>query len=267
MGAFNVFNVETIQGVVEAIVGIEGLAYVQTSASTVKTYGAKALAGVFESLVPGEHRDRFCFHLDHCLDLELIEECVRAGWDSVMIDASSLPLDENISRTKEVVAMAHAAGVFVEGEVGEVRGVEDGFDPAESGSHPKVTVDDVATFVAQTGVDLMAVGVGTQHGFYQDGPPVIDMDLLRAVHRRCPEVPLVLHGGSGIPMEQIRETVRSGVRKINVSTEIKAAYLEASARHFDGADRYNVIAGLKAGVAAVRQVVEDKAVAFGAVMS
>ncbi len=262
-GAFNVFNAETVRGVVEGVLeGEEGRAYIQTSASTVASYGAEALAGMIGALIPQSERARFLLHLDHCLDMKLIEDCVRFGWDSVMIDASQFDLEENIRRTRAVVHLAGEQGVVVEGEIGKVGGPEDGFTAGETGDDESVSSDEVERFVVESGIDLVAIGVGTKHGFYEEGKCEVNVGLLQAVQERGLGVPFVLHGGSGIPLGQVRQAVAAGVRKINISTELKEAYAGACRAHLEGPDPHAVIAGVEGAVAEVRRVVSERRRAF-----
>ena len=249
--AFNVFNAETILGVVQAVQETGASAYLQTSASTVKFYGAAPVGGMINALIPSEIRARVLLHLDHCDSDEILRDCLEAGWDSIMIDASSLPLAENIRRTREVVKMAREFGALAEGELGVVGGDEDGFASYAS-SEAKPAPDEVLRFIDETGADLIAVGVGTKHGRYEQ-PCEVDQALLEAVHRARPEAALVLHGGSGIPEAQIRASVeRGGIRKLNISTEIKDAWLGVQRAHLASPDPYKVISGVQSAVAAVK---------------
>ncbi len=249
--AFNVFNAETILGVVQAVQETGTLAYIQTSASTVKFYGAATLSGMIKALIPKDARNRILLHLDHCDSNAIFRDCLQAGWDSIMIDASSLPLTENIRRTREVVMLAREFGALAEGEIGVVGGDEDGFASYASGD-AKPAPEEVLRFIDETGADLVAVGVGTKHGRYEQ-PCEVDQALLEAVHRARPEAALVLHGGSGIPESQIRASVqRGGIRKLNISTEIKDAWLGAQRTHIASADPHKVIAGVQSAVAAVK---------------
>ncbi len=249
--AFNVFNAETILGVVEAVRESGASAYIQTSASTVKFYGAATLSGMINALIPAEIRARILLHLDHCDSDVIFRRCLEAGWDSIMIDASSLPLTENIRRTREVVMLAREFGALAEGEIGVVGGDEDGFASYAS-SAAKPAPDEVLRFIDETRADLIAVGVGTKHGRYEQ-PCEVDQALLEAVHRARPEAALVLHGGSGIPESQMCASVqRGGVRKLNISTEIKDAWLGAQRAHLASDDPHKVIAGVQSAVAAVK---------------
>lgn len=257
-GAFNVFNAESTRGVVGAVVQAGTRAYIQTSASTVKIYGAEPLASMIWALVGQRERSRFVLHLDHCLDSKVIGECVAAGWDSVMIDASAFALDENIRRTRVVVEMAHDAGVAVEGEIGAVGDSEDGFEIQPNEAASRVKAEDVERFVRETGIDLVAIGVGTKHGFYEPGSCNVDVALLQAAGRRCPGMPFVLHGGSGIPMEQVKAAVAAGVRKINISTELKEAFIKGCLAYAGGPNPYSVLEGVESIRETICQVVRNK---------
>jgi len=150
--AFNIFNTEGVLAVVEAAIEQQRAVYIQTSASTVKHFGVERTARMIESMISAENRGLFRIHLDHCLDLDLISQCIDAGWDSVMIDASMKSIDENIRLTREVVKMAHLQGCLVEGELGAVGGEEDGFD-AYASEDAMVELSEVRRFVDETGVD------------------------------------------------------------------------------------------------------------------
>lgn len=236
-GAFNIFNAEGALALRLASDATGLRAFLQTSASFVKAWGAERLGGVLRSIAGPRGESRLTIHLDHCSDLALIGACIRAGWDSVMIDASALPLEENIRATRAVVDLARPAGVLVEGEIGYVGGPEDDF--SAGGSPERVRAEDAVRFATESGIDLLAVGVGTSHGHYAAGVKV-DVDLLEEVHQLLPEMPLVLHGGSGIPEDQVGDSVRrGGVRKINISTDIKESWNHAIRAHLDGPDPLN----------------------------
>lgn len=170
-------------------------------------------------------------HLDHGASYEQTIQCLRAGFTSVMFDGSRLPLEQNIAITKEVTAAAHAVGVSVEAELGAIGGVEDGVAGA---GRNLVDIREVETFIHAVQVDALAVGIGNAHGMYK-GLPNLDFDLLQ----RCQDLnppPLVLHGGSGIPDDMIRRAIAIGIRKINVATEVRNAFmsgLEASVKDRD----------------------------------
>ncbi len=162
-----------------------------------------------------------CLHLDHAVDLEQVEAALDLGFSSVMIDGSTLPLAANISLTRQVVEAAHARGVSVEAELGHVGGGDEVLDQDEAAGR-LTPVGDAARFVAETGVDALAVAIGTVHGLYR-AEPKLDFDRLAALRAAVP-VPLVMHGGSGTPDQDIRRTIREGICKINIWTEISLAF-------------------------------------------
>jgi len=215
VGSFNVYNYETIRGVVEAarelgygtIVAF-GEAYLPNMEMDEVSALVRSMAGRVE--VP------LVLHLDHCKQFDNVVKALRTGFTSVMFDGSSLPFEENIRKTAQVVAMAHAVGVSVEAELGALAGGE--FSNEEAGEEIYTNPAQAAEFVAKTGIDALAVSIGTVHGMYK-GNPRIDVGVLKKI-AACVDIPLVLHGGSGTPEEVVRECIRNGIAKINVNTEI-----------------------------------------------
>ena len=232
--AFNIFNAETVDAVIRAAIKQNRATYIQVSASTVIHFGVAATAKMIESYIPKSNRDLFRIHLDHCLDITLIKQCIESGWDSVMIDASMKPINENIEITKTVVNIAHANGVLVEGELGAVGGAEDGFDSYGS-EEAMVELLEVKRYVEETGVDLLAVGIGNRHGHYAEAKADAPLDIgkLEEVYDIVGGLPLVLHGGTGVPEQQIRGAIKNGVKKINISTELKEGFFEGFQKHFN----------------------------------
>ena len=166
-----------------------------------------------------------CIHLDHGSSLTQIMEAIRYGFTSVMMDASTLPLEENIAACKRVVELAHAVNVSVEGELGTIGST--GTD-GEAGAEEIIYVDphDVETFVGATGVDTLAVAIGTAHGIYpKDKKPELRLDLLEEISRKV-DIPLVLHGGSANPDDEMAKAVTMGIGKINISSDMKSAFYE-----------------------------------------
>ncbi len=164
-----------------------------------------------------------CVHLDHGSTIQQIMEAIQCGFTSVMIDASTRPLDENIAVSKKVVDLAHAVNVSVEGELGTIGTTS---PQAEAGTDDIIYVrpDDVETYIRSTGVDTLAVAIGTAHGLYpKDRKPKLRLDLLKEIAARV-DTPLVLHGGSGNPDEEIAQAVKLGINKINISSDIKNAF-------------------------------------------
>lgn len=251
--AFNIFNAETISGVLSAATSANHPIYLQTSASTVRTFSPPALAGIVNALLPPPLRPLVRLHLDHCSDPDLIRACLDAGWHSVMIDASADPLPLNIRRTSEIVALAKPYHALVEGEIGIVGGEEDGF---ESYGAPDAIpqLHDVLRFIDDSGADLVAVGAGTRHGHYSDHPCSLHHHILEAVHLARPATPLVLHGGTGIPPNDVARAVRSGgIRKLNISTAIKDAWLASQQAHLASPHPHRIIDGIQNSIAAVRE--------------
>jgi ketose-bisphosphate aldolase len=163
-------------------------------------------------------------HLDHSTSTEACKEAVDKGYPSIMIDASMLPLENNVRAVKEVVRYAHARGVFVEAEIGKIKGKEDE-NTSYHGDDFLAQVTDAKALVEETGVDMLAVGIGTQHGFYK-GKPELNFQRLREVDAVV-SCPLVLHGGTGIPEEDVKQGIKCGIQKINIGTIIRYTYMNA----------------------------------------
>ncbi|MEO1770570.1 class II fructose-bisphosphate aldolase [Candidatus Enterococcus ferrettii] len=160
------------------------------------------------------------YHLDHCHDVDFCKRAIDAGFHSVMIDAASLSLEENIKTVKEVVDYARPRGVFVESEIGQIKSAgEEGYTPVSF----KATVDEAMKLVEESDVDSLAVSIGSEHGFYAHAPE-LDFELLKRIKEKIP-VPLVLHGGSGIPAKDVKTAIKHGIRKVNVGTEIRHTYI------------------------------------------
>ncbi|MDI3535109.1 MAG: fructose-bisphosphate aldolase, class, partial [Thermosediminibacterales bacterium] len=160
-------------------------------------------------------------HLDHGTSFEQIMLCIRKGFSSVMIDASKYPLEENIAKTKQIVDIAHAVGVSVEAELGKIGGTEDDIKVSERDAF-MTDPQEAVKFIAETGVDSLAVAIGTAHGPYK-GEPKLDFKRLEEI-RGLVEVPLVLHGASGVPGDSIKKAIERGICKINIDTDIRQAF-------------------------------------------
>lgn len=162
-------------------------------------------------------------HLDHSKSFEECTAAINAGYSSVMLDGSSLPFEENIALTKKVVDFAHPLGITVEGELGKLVG-EEGDLVVKGPEAAQTDPAEAKEFVERTGVDCLAVSIGTQHGHYVAAPK-LNIERLKAIHAVV-DVPLVLHGGSGTPAEQVQESIRNGIRKINVATDVLTAMID-----------------------------------------
>ncbi len=221
VGAFNCHNMELVQAIIAAAEAERAPVILQASQGAIKYAGLPYITALARTAADAA-RVPVVLHLDHGTSFEQAVACLRAGFTSVMIDGSALPLEENVALTARVVAVARAVGVSVEGELGRIVGTEDEISVAER--EALFTDPDEATyFVDRTGVDALAVSVGTAHGRYR-GTPQLDFPRLALIKERV-RIPLVLHGSSGVPDEAIQEAVRLGVRKINIDTDIREAFV------------------------------------------
>jgi fructose-bisphosphate aldolase, class II len=252
VGAFNFSNMEFLQAIVAAADSKQTPVFLATSESAVGYAGldiivALARAAAETTKVP------LCLHLDHGRDLELIRGCIKAGYTSVMIDASNLPFEENLRQTRAVVDVAHSAGVSVEAELGRLVGREDAVN-VEEREAMLVDPSEAARFVAETGVDSLAPAIGTAHGAFKfKGKPKLDFERLAKVKQLTGGMPLVLHGASsvlselvekcqrygldvkgarGVPEPDLARAIKLGVNKINVDTDLRLAFAAEIRRVF-----------------------------------
>lgn len=218
VAAFNVENMEMAQAIIEAAQELRAPVILQTTPSTVKYAGVAMYAAMVKALA-----DRadvpVVLHLDHGSSFDLCVQSLRAGYTSIMIDGSKLPLEENIALTNKVAAMCAAADVPVEGEIGQVGGKEDDTECDNAGY---TIPEEAVRFEKETGLTSMAVGVGTAHGVYAK-TPVLNTELISEL-KGLLTVPMVLHGASGLSDEAIQECIRRGICKVNFATELRIAY-------------------------------------------
>lgn len=219
IGAFNVENMEMVQAVVAAAEELKAPVILQTTPSTIKYastayYYANVRAAAEAASVP------VVMHLDHGSSFELAMQAYRTGYTSIMIDGSHGSFEENIAVSKAVADACHPGGVCVEAELGKVGGKEDDLDGGEG--NPYTDPQEAKTFAEATGVDSLAIAIGTAHGVYK-GTPKLDVDRLSAV-REVVSIPLVLHGTSGVPDEAVRECIRRGICKVNYATDLRIAF-------------------------------------------
>ncbi|WPD18257.1 class II fructose-bisphosphate aldolase [Thermaerobacter composti] len=255
----NVYNLETIRAVIEAAEEANAPVILQTTPATVRIAGAEELAAVVRESAT-KSRVPVALHLDHGKDEATILQCLRAGYTSVMYDGSRLTFEENIARTRRIVELAHAVGVPVEGELGPIGGREEGGIDV----HPIYTdPDEAARFVKITGVDSLAVAIGTVHGLYQ-GEPHLDFDRLRRIYERV-SVPLVLHGASGLSEALVRRAVANGIRKVNVGTEVKLRAAEAIRKVLVDSNEVDPRRFMEAAKEAIKAVVAEKLAWCGSV--
>ncbi|MEW6723426.1 MAG: class II fructose-1,6-bisphosphate aldolase [Bacillota bacterium] len=217
VGAFNAHVLDMIPAVLKAAEEERAPIIIEFSPGALKFCGTEN-AAVLVRRIAGAMTVPVALHLDHGETMEQAEACVQAGFTSVMIDGSKLPYQENLELTARVVKMAHASDVAVEAELGRVGGAEDDLE-ADLRAAAYTDPAEAADFVTRTGLDCLAVAIGTAHGWYK-WEPKLDFERLAAIAEKV-DVPLVLHGASGVPDGQIREAVRLGISKINIATELK----------------------------------------------
>jgi fructose-bisphosphate aldolase class II/tagatose 1,6-diphosphate aldolase GatY/KbaY len=249
--AANFYNAETLLAVLRAAQRTRSPVILQTSPATLDYLGveqaiAMACAAAHELGV------RAYVHLDHARDVGLVRRCLAFGYDSVMLDASEEDFDANVEVTREVVALAHRSGKAVEAELGYVPKL--GQSPADAGDF--TTPHDAAAFVEATGVDFLAVAIGTAHGFYKKAPN-LDYDRLAAI-RDAVRVPLVLHGSSGLTDEQLEMAIARGICKINFATEIKDTFMRALKRSLSTSDEIDLRKTFPPAIEAATDLVEAK---------
>lgn len=232
--AINIVNDLTLEAVLAGAVSASSPVIVQTSVKTVRSIGSAVLFSMWESMTAGIEVP-VTLHLDHCPDRAIITECLERGWNSVLFDASTLPVEENQRQTIEVVAEARRHGAHVEGEIESITGVEDGV--GSDTESVRQTLDVARGFIRGTGVDVFAPAIGNAHGVYAS-EPVLDFervtDLVEAT-----SVPIALHGGSGMTDEQFAELITRGCAKVNISTALKIEYMRSNLDFLKGAEAAN----------------------------
>jgi fructose-bisphosphate aldolase class II len=219
VGQFNMNNLEFAQAIAEAAAELRSPFIYGVSEGALKYMGVEFTVAIARAAAE-KYNVPIALHLDHGSSFDVAMKCIRAGFSSIMFDGSHYPLEENIRLTKEIVKAAHAMGVSVEGELGTIGGVEDDISVDEEDAS-LAKPEEAIRFYEETGVDALAIAVGTAHGMYK-GEPRIRYDIIEAVASRIP-VPIVLHGGSGVPDDMIRQAIAAGVGKINVNTENQIA--------------------------------------------
>ena len=221
VGAFNVENMEMVKAVIAAAEELNAPVMLQTTPSTVKYGTLETFAGIVKAEA-AKTKIPVCLHLDHGNSFELAVQAMKAGYTSVMIDGSHEDFENNIAVTKKVVDVANAFGIPVEAELGKVGGKE---DDLEADTDTNTDPQEAKEFVERTGVTSLAVAIGTAHGFYV-GTPVLDKERLSEISEVV-DIPLVLHGASGLSDEDVSDCVKRGICKVNFATELRAAYSKA----------------------------------------
>ncbi len=283
IGAFNVNNMEIVQGITEAAAEVRAPLILQVSAGARKYAKHTYLMHLVEAAAEDTGLP-ICLHLDHGADFDICKSCIDGGFTSVMIDASSKPFEENIAVTRRVVEYAHDHGVVVEAELGTLAGVEDDVSvSAEDSSytHP----EQVQEFVNRTGCDSLAIAIGTSHGAYKFKPgtkPQLRFDVLEEVEKRLPGFPIVLHGASsvipkyvdiintnggqlvdaiGVPEDMLRKAASMAVCKINIDSDLRLAMTAGVRQHLaEHPDHFDPRQYLTVGRDYIRELVKDKIV-------
>ena len=294
IGAFNVNNMEIVQGITEAAAELKSPVILQASAGARKYANNNYLIHLVQAAVELHPEVPMVLHLDHGADFETCKSCIDSGFTSVMIDYSSHSFEENIAESKKVADYAHDHGVVVEAELGTLAGIEDDVK-VESGNESYTRPEEVEEFVSRTGVDSLAIAIGTSHGAYKftaaqctrnaDGilvPPPLRFDVLEEVSKRLPGFPIVLHGSSsvpqefvkmvnqyggnmpdavGIPEEQLRKAATLAVCKINIDSDIRLAMTGTIRKYFaEHPDHFDPRQYLKPARQAVKDMVAHKIV-------
>ena len=284
IGAFNVNNMEIVQGITEAAGELKSPVILQVSKGARAYANHTYLVKLVEAAVAENPEIPIALHLDHGDSFELCKSCIDGGFTSVMIDASSKPFEENIAITKQVVEYAHDHGVVVEAELGTLAGIEDEVK-VEEGHASYTRPEEVQEFVERTGCDSLAIAIGTSHGAYKFKPgtkPQLRFDVLEAVEKNLPGFPIVLHGASsvpqnfveeinkyggnmpgaiGVPEDQLRQAAKSAVCKINIDSDLRLA-MTATIRKFfaEHPDKFDPREYLKPAREAIKQMVAHKIV-------
>jgi len=258
VGAFNAENMEMVKAIIAAAEELKAPVMIQTTPSTVK-YGTLE---TFVAIVAAEAKKAsvpVCLHLDHGSSFDLAVRAIKEGYTSIMIDGSKLSFEDNIEVSKRVVDVARPNGLPVEAELGKVGGKEDDLVAvADTNTDP----EEARIFVEKTGIQSLAVAIGTAHGFYV-GTPVLDKERLSEI-RKVVDIPLVLHGASGLSDEDVQDCVKRGICKVNFATELRVAYTDAGKKLLaEKPDTFDPKKLGEVGMAAVKELVKSRMIVCG----
>jgi fructose-bisphosphate aldolase class II len=268
IGGFNTINLEWTQAILRAAQAQNMPVLIQTSMAPAQYMGGYRLCYTMIKTLVEEMNITVpvAIHLDHGDD-EAVRECIKVGYTSVMFDGSMFPIKENLEKTKELIGLAHDKGISFEAEVGSIAGSEDGI----YGRGEVAPIED-AKKMAELGVDFLAAGIGNIHGLYPQNWTGLNFEHLRKLKVALPNMPLVLHGGSGIPDEQIKKAIGLGISKINVNTECHLAFAKATVafvhefeenqQEYLNQKSYDLRAFLQPGFKAIEQTVFDRISVF-----
>ncbi|MHA7272904.1 class II fructose-bisphosphate aldolase [Arthrobacter sp. TMT4-20] len=232
--AINIFNDLTMEAVLAGAVECNSPVILQTSVKTVRSIGSRVLFEMWESMTRGIEVP-VTLHLDHCPDRDVVTECLKAGWNSVLFDASALPVEENQRQTIEVVREARSYGAQVEGEIEAITGVED--DHGSDDVAKQQSLETALNFIDATGIDVFAPSIGNAHGTYK-AAPVLDVNRVSEIVE-ARSIPIALHGGSGLTPEQFQDLIARGCAKVNISTALKEKFMQSSLTFLKQAEQNN----------------------------
>ena len=266
VGAFNINNLEWTKSILQTAEELRSPVILAVSEGAGKYMtGFKTVVGMVNGMLEELNITvPVALHLDHGT-YEGCKKCIRAGFSSIMFDGSSLPFEENVAKTKELVATAHTLGMSIEAEVGSIGGEEDGVIGMGECADPQECKK-----IADLGIDMLAAGIGNIHGVYPENWQGLQFDVLEAIKKEVGDKPLVLHGGTGIPDDQIKKAISLGVSKINVNTECQLVFADATRKYIEaGKDKqgkgFDPRKVLAPGAEAIKAKVKEKMESFGSV--
>lgn len=260
VGAFNILDYNSMKVVVETAQELQSPVIVQTSEKTVRFWGVNPIVSWIKELTQNTTVP-VAIHLDHCKDLSFIQNCIDAGWSSVMIDASSKPFEENLALSQRVVEMARPHGISVEAELGEIGGIEDDISIDAEDAHLADTKK-AKIFLEKVKVDCFAPAIGTAHGIYK-GVPKIAFERLEEISHLS-DTPLALHGGTGLSEEVFKKCIALGCAKINISTQLKYAFIDGFMNYYqNNPTEYNPLVALRTQSNTLKQAVVENILLFG----
>jgi ketose-bisphosphate aldolase len=260
VAAFNPVDYSSMRAMVAAAEEVNAPVIIQTSAKTIDYYSHEALYGWMKEIA-GNSPVPVVLHLDHGKDLDMIKKCIDTGWTSVMIDGSHLPFDQNLAETRKVNQWAEAAGIGIEAEIGQILGVEDDMVVTEEESH-LTDPNEAEKFCKELDLSAFAAAIGTAHGYYK-GEPKVEFGLIEEINKRT-NVPMALHGGTGLSDEVIQRCIKIGCAKINISTNLKHVFIDSFADyHRDNPKDYEPLRVLTAQFNALKELFKEKITQFG----
>jgi ketose-bisphosphate aldolase len=260
VAAFNPVDYASMRAMVAAAEEVNAPVIIQTSAKTINYYSHEALYGWMQEIA-GNSPVPVVLHLDHGKDLDMIKKCIDTGWTSVMIDGSHLPFDENLAATRRVNEWAESAGIGIEAEIGQILGVEDDMVVSEEESHLTDPAE-AEKFCAELDLSAFAAAIGTAHGYYK-GEPKVEFGLIEEINKRT-QVPMALHGGTGLSDEVIQRCIKLGCSKINISTNLNHVFIDSFAEyHRNNPKDYEPLRVLTAQFDALKDLFKAKITQFG----